>query len=272
MLVFLIILLLFCLLIFCISNKIRIKWRTFLKRGFKPARGIFGVYCYTGKQGKGKTFSLVEYMHDNADKSIFFCNINSITCCDYFFYTGFVELLKLKQIIDYKYNSLVELKDYILSLGFDIDRTHHIIDLLEDLHNNEKQLVFIYDEIFTELMKGSKLDKPVMDFLCQMRKRKIIFLTTAQEWAEIPLTFRRFCRYQIDCCMIPILITGILIKRFNDAENMKWSDEEQEHIAPLLETTITHTRQEVANSYDTYLRVSSAIPQEIAVRQTHTNN
>ena len=110
------------------------------------------------------------------------------------------------------------------------------------------------------LQKGDKLSKEVLDFLCQMRKRKIIFLTTAQEWAEIPLSFRRFCRYQIDCCMIPILTSGILIKIFYDAENMKWSNDEQEHVAPLLETTITHTRKYIADSYDTFLRISSVNP------------
>ena len=52
------------LIIWCVSNKIKIKWKTFLKRGFKPVRGNFGIYCYCGKQGKGKTYSLVEYLID----------------------------------------------------------------------------------------------------------------------------------------------------------------------------------------------------------------
>lgn len=260
------------LIMYCIANKIRIKWRTFLKKGFKPSRGIFGVYCYTGKQGKGKTFSLVEYLNDKKDTCVYFCNVNGITCADYFFYTGFEELLKLKQIIDFpgKYNE-EDLYNYCISLGFDFTRSRKITDLIIDSIENNKQLVFVYDEIFTELMRGSKLSQSVMDFLCQMRKRKIIFLTTAQEWSEIPITFRKFCRYQIDCCMIPILVTGILIKRFNDAENMKWVEEEQEFMAPLLETTITHTRKEIADSYDTFLRVSSANPQAFAERKSANN-
>ena len=32
----------------------KIKFRTFLKKGFSPKRGRFGVYCYCGKQGSGK--------------------------------------------------------------------------------------------------------------------------------------------------------------------------------------------------------------------------
>ena len=44
------------------NNKIKIKWRTFFKKGFAPNRGKFGVYCYCGKQGQGKTYSAIEYI------------------------------------------------------------------------------------------------------------------------------------------------------------------------------------------------------------------
>ena len=150
---------------------------------------------------------------------------------NYTFFTGFAGLIKLKHMLDNN-----EIK-------------------------TDKQIVFVYDEIFTELQKNSKLNKEVIDFLCQMRKRQIIFLTTAQEWAEIPLTFRRFCRYEIKCNMINFFGLGYLIKEFHDAENMKWSDEDQEHIAPLVETTLTKCRKYIANSYNTYLRISSVTPQ-----------
>ena len=150
--------------------------------------------------------------------------------------------------------------NYTYFTGFE-----QLIELKHKLDNNEivtdKQIVFVYDEIFTELQKQSKLNKEVIDFLCQMRKRKIIFLTTAQEWAEIPLTFRRFCRYEIKCNMINIFGLGLLFKEFNDAENMKWSDEMQEHVAPLIETTLTKCRKHIADSYNTYLRISSVSPQ-----------
>lgn len=224
---FIIVIAIILLVIYCVRNKIKLKWKTFFKKGFKPVRGNFGIYCYCGKQGKGKTYSLVEYLQDNKEKNLVFCNIKNIQGINYTFYTGFNQLMQIKKLID--------------SPEFYTD----------------KQIVIIYDEIFTELQKYSKLNKEVLDFLCQMRKRKIIFLTTAQEWAEIPLTFRRFCRYQIDCCMIPFIGTGILIKTFYDAENMKWSNDEQEHIAPLVETTVTHTRKKIADSYDTFLRISS---------------
>lgn len=217
------------LLVLCIKLKVKIKFKTFLKRGFSPKRGDFGLYVYDGKQGKGKTYSLVEYLIDNRNSIEIFCNIKGITNVDYKYYTGFTQLIDIKNKLD---------NDTLI-------------------YDKEKQLVIVYDEIFTELQKNSKLNKDVIDFLCQMRKRKIIFLTTAQEWAEIPLTFRRFCRYEIQCNMLNIFGLGILIKRFGDAENMKWDELEQEHVCPIVSTTITKCRKFVANSYDTFLRISS---------------
>lgn len=258
MLYFIVILII--LVVLCWSYKVKIKWKSFFRKGFLPVRGDFGVYCYCGKQGTGKTYSVVEYLLDNRKNIVVFCNVANIQNIEYFHFTGFKELIKLKEIIDYNYNSIEDLKNYILSKGFDDIRTTQIIRLIKDYKENHKQLIFVYDEIFSELQKGSKLSMPVIDFLCQMRKRKIIFLTTAQEWAEIPLTFRRFCRYEIDCKMYNFIIFGILLKHFRDAENMKWSDEEQEHVAPLVSNTITKTRKWIANSYNTFLRISSVSP------------
>jgi hypothetical protein len=217
------------LIIYLIKNKIKIKLRTFKGKGFRPERGNFGLYVYAGKQGTGKTYSVVEYLLDNKRDIQVYCNIAGIDGINYYHFTGFKQLLELKEALD----------------------TNKLI------YDKSKQLVFVYDEIFTELLKGDRLNKPVIDFLCQMRKRKIIFLTTCQEWAELPLSFRRFCRYEIDCNMRPFLWTGVLIKTFKDAENMKWDNEYQEHVAPLVETTITKCRKSIADSYNTFLRISS---------------
>ena len=219
------------LLFMSLKAKVRVKFRTFKGKSFRPVRGNFGLYVYCGKQGKGKTYSLVEYLLDNKNDIQVFCNIGGITGLDYTHFVGFKELIDIKHSLDENKLNIDE----------------------------NKQLVIVYDEIFTELQKKSNLNKEILDFLCQMRKRKIIFLTTCQEWAELPLSYRRFCRYEIDCNMIPFLWFGVLIKQFKDAENMKWSNDDQEFIAPLQETTITKCRKSIANSYDTFLRISSVV-------------
>lgn len=193
---------------------IKIKWKTFFKKGFRPNRGIFGVYCYCGKQGSGKTYSVINFLLENKDKKIY-ANVSSIKGLDYTYIETFDDLLSL--------------------------RTEH-------------DCIIFYDEIFTALTKSDKIDTDILDFLSQMRKRKIIFMTTAQEWLEIPMTLRRYCRYQVDCEM-KTFIFGLLIKRMYDAEHMKWSEEDNEYMAPIIQTVIQKCNVSIANSYDTFEQI-----------------
>ena len=217
------------------NNNLSIKWKTFKEKGAKAQTGDFGVYCYNGSQGKGKTYSLTEYCYDNNDLIIYSNypfneeQIKLLHNNEYHFYNGFKGLLEIK-------NNLDDGK----------------IIIPED-----KQLVIIYDELFSELMRGDKLSKGILDFLSQMRKRKIIFLTSAQYWSEIPITFRRFVRYQIDCNFLtfPVIPFSLLIKTFHDGEEIKWDETEQDFVSPIIVKTITKVRQAVFNSYDTFFRV-----------------
>lgn len=203
------------LLIFLHSHKIKFKWKTFLKKGFKVEKGPWGVYCYEGKQGSFKTYSVVEYLLQNQDKRIY-SNLKSLKGVKYTPIGGFDDLLKLR---------------------------------------NESDCIIVFDEIFTAMTRTSSINTDVLDFLSQMRKRRIIFITTAQEWLEINITLRRYCRYQIDCSSFNLPFITIIIKKFKDAENMKWSNEDNEYVAPLLETSISKTNLYVANSYDTFEQI-----------------
>lgn len=195
----------------------RIKIKTFFRKGFAPKRGKFGVYCYCGKQGSGKTYSAVEFLLQNKDMSIY-SNVSTIKGVEYEYFTGFDNLLKLR---------------------------------------DKSDCIIFYDEIFTALTKSTRLTTEVLDFLSQMRKRRIIFITTAQEWLEINITLRRYCRFQIECKMINFLGLGLLFKHMYDAEQLKWSSEENEYIAPLIETTISKCNVAVANAYDTFEQIKT---------------
>lgn len=212
------IVLLIAILLVIYNNKVKIKWKTFFKKGFAPNRGKFGVYCYCGKQGQGKTYSAVEFLLQNKDKRIY-SNLKTIQGVKYTPIGDFDDLLKLR---------------------------------------SESDCIIFYDEIFTALTRTSKMNTDVLDFLSQMRKRRIIFITTAQEWLEINITLRRYCRYQIQCRMLNILGLGILIKTFSDAENMKWSNDDNDYVAPLIETSISKCNLYVANAYDTFEQIGSS--------------
>ena len=212
-----IVLIIIVLLLIHRFKNVKIKWKTFFKKGFAPKRKRFGVYCYCGKQGKGKTYSVVEFLKNQPKDIKIYANIKTLKDVNYTYFEGFEELLKIK----------------------------------------DTNCIIVYDEIFTALTKGSKMTPQVLSFLSQMRKKEIIFLTTAQEWLEINITLRRYCRYQIECNMHNILGFGILTKSMYDAEQMKWSQEDNEYIAPLIETTISKCNVSVANSYDTFEEIQS---------------
>ena len=207
-------------------RKVKIKWLTFFQRGFKKETKPYGVYCYCGKQGKGKTYSVIEFLLHNKDKKIY-ANINSLQNVNYTYFSGFEELLKLR---------------------------------------DEHDCIIVYDEIFTALTKQSKMNTDVLDFLSQMRKRRIVFITTAQEWLEINMTLRRYCRYQIECNMISLFGYPILIKKMYDAEQMKWSQLDNEYIAPLIDTTISHGLKKVIKSYDTFEQINGNVNRSVENR------
>lgn len=215
--IFLVLIIVIIIFILIKFRHTHIKWHTFFKKGFAPKRGKFGVYCYCGKQGSGKTYSAVEFLLQNSHLPIY-SNVSTIKGIDYEYFTGFDNLLKLREKSD---------------------------------------CIIFYDEIFTALTKSSKINTDVLDFLSQMRKRRIIFITTAQEWLEINITLRRYCRFQVDCKMINFLGVGLLFKHLYDAEQLKWSNEDNEYVAPLIETTISKCNLSVANSYDTFEQIKS---------------
>ena len=241
---------------YCITNKIRIKFKTFFKRGFKVKKGIYGIYCYCGFQGNGKTYSCVEYILDNYSNIIVFSNVK-INNIDMIYYNGFDEMLLLRDKIDYARSRK---NDYIIWENKKVP-----LDF-------EKQIVFVYDEIFSELQRGSKINTNVLDFITQMRKRGFILLTTAQIWNDIPITWRRLTRFQIDCKLLSFLGINLLIKVFHDAEQMKWSNDDQDFIAPIISTTISHTRKYIANSYDTYQLIHNKLSTSLASEELKTSS
>ena len=208
----------YILILFIIKSKIKIKWKSFFKKGIKFKGGKYGVYCYCGKQGSTKTMSVVKFLSDNSDKKIY-CNMKSLD----------------GDKIPYQY---IEGLDGLLSL------------------RKEHDIIIFFDEIFTEITKHQRISSDVMDFLSQMRKRRIILLTTCQEWRLLPLDFRLYVRFQVNCSAVNIpIFNAISIRKIIDGDNIHWSDEEQDFVGELVETTVWHCEKSIANSYDTYEQI-----------------
>lgn len=102
--------------------------------------------------------------------------------------------------------------------------------------------------------KSGSLCSEILSFISQLRKRQIIFVSTAQEWSEINITFRRYCRFQVSCNMIalPFFKTAIVINRINDGYQIRWDNDQQEFIAPPIRTNISKGQKRIIEQYDTF--------------------
>jgi len=209
------------IIIILIKYRIKVDFPTFVHKGFRANRGTFGVFCFCGKQGSGKTFSTVSFLLKNQNKPIY-SNIH-LKEINHIYFSSFQEMLKIKQ----------------------------------------KDCIIVFDEIFSALAKNSDIDTKVKTFLSQQRKNRVVFITTAQEWLDIPITLRRYVRYQIDCSINNLLPFSLLIERYRDGDKMKWSNEDNEYIAPILATKISKMMKKITKLYDTFetIEVSATTPQ-----------
>lgn len=134
------------------------------------------------------------------------------------------------------------------------DDINKIIDYCTKFKDNDENIIIFFDEIFTILEKRTPMNKKILSFISQLRKRKIIFVTTAQEWAEINITFRRYCRYQIECNMfsLPIFHNAFIYNIINDGDKIKWDNDQQEFVAPRIAANFAKCNKSVIESYDTY--------------------
>lgn len=216
------ILFLLIIIYYIYTNKIKVIWKTLFKKGFPKTDSFFGLYCYTGKQGTGKTYSCIRSIID----------------------------LKLKE--GYRIITNVESFDVFPDTIFLTD-INKIIDYVVANEYKEKYLIF-FDEIFTILEKKTAINKKILSFISQLRKRKILFYTTAQEWSEINITFRRYVRFQVSCNMFPFPITktAFLVNKINDGYLIKWDNDSQDWIAPTVSTNFMKGNLSIIESYDTF--------------------
>lgn len=201
-------------------NRIKIEWSSLIKPTIPLDTGVFGVYCFDGKQGTGKTYSITKYIKKHGEGKQVYSNMT--------FYG-----------IDYiPINSL----DELFSLS-------------------EKQNVLIvYDEILN-ILNDKRIPQTIRDdlmkFLTQQRKVKNIFLTSTQSWLRVPIEFRDFVRIQIKVKTRPLgRWGGILREEYRDADDMKWSQLDNEYVAPRIQVKYSKYEKKFMQSYDTYERIA----------------
>lgn len=137
----------------------------------------------------------------------------------------------------------------------------YVINYCDNLPIDEKtnlpirpNIIIFFDEIFTVISKNAKLSEKVLSFISQLRKRGVIIITTAQEWLELNMTFRRYCRYAIKCRMfsLPFINTAFQLNSIEDAEQITWDDKLNDYVSPIIQTNFSKCNKMVVDSYDTY--------------------
>lgn len=187
------------------------------------------MFCYTGKQGKGKTYSAIKFL--------------------------------ITQKLQHNYKILTNVKSFdIFSDTIYFQDINEIIDYCTQFKENDENVIIFFDEIFTILEKNTRINKKILSFLSQLRKRKIIFVTTAQEWSEINITFRRYVRFQISCNMfsMPIFKTAFVYNIINDGDQIRWDNDTQDFIAPRISANFSKGNESIIRSYDTYETIQTS--------------
>ena len=218
----------FAIIIFIIFSQFKnlhIDLKSFFKKGFKITKDRFGLFCFTGKQGSGKTYSSIRFLLENSKNGLIVTNVKS--------FAKTVECIYIDNILE-------------------------IIEFSKN-YKGDKQLYIFFDEIFTILEKKTAINKDILSFISQLRKRHIILITTAQEWSEINITFRRYVRFQISCSMyrFPFLHTAIIINAIHDGDTLKWNGDTMEYEADLIQKNIHKSNLWVAETYDTYETINT---------------
>lgn len=137
-----------------------------------------------------------------------------------------------------------------------IENFYDIIKYIKNSKNAREYIIF-YDELFTLLEKG-KLNRDILSFISQLRKRGIYLVTTVQEWLDINVTFRRYCRFYVECSMYDKFGCTWSVNVLRSGYDMKWDKDLNEFDAPIIKTTVKKCSRAIANSYDTLEIINNA--------------
>lgn len=192
------------------------------------------MFVIVQNNGKGKTYCAVEFCEEQSKKH----NYEIITNVKSYAKT----LEKNKRNYKY-YETLGEMIDYVKSID-----------------TEKNKIIIFFDEIFSTLAKSGSLKKDFLSFLSQLRKRKILLITTAQEWSEINITFRRYVRFQVVPNMFPLPLfkTALIIKYINDGDLIHWDNDCQDFIAPTIETSFSKANLDIISLYDTFETIKTS--------------
>jgi len=183
----------------------------------QPKR-VFGISCYVGLPGEGKTLSLVEKLNQLKVK---FPKAKIYTNFGYVGETGKIE----------RWQDLVDLQNGENGVIFGLDEVHDIFDRKEWL----------------------SMPQSVLSLFSQNRKHAKQFICTAQSFADIVIDIRRRCHFIIECRN---LANRWIFQRAFRPEDFKEKDGEYTPRRRAWRYSFIATNA-IYNAYDTYAIIES---------------
>lgn len=193
--------------------KLKIDFKSFIKKGVPIVEDKWGCYFVTGFQGTGKSYFALYYLD----------RINTT---------------------DYK------IKTNIKSLNIPTRKIEYFTKIDEIINDTEEKVIYIIDEISKKYSKNSPPDKSFYGWLQQSRKRGRIVLLITQEWKEVPMWLRRPARFMFTTKKLPFV--PIFYTTCGDALNQTLNETTLEWECPLLFIYIYKRNKYITELYDTF--------------------
>lgn len=172
-------------------------------------------------------------------------------------YSAIKFLIEQKKEHNYVIITNVQSFNYFIDTIY-FENINDMIDFVVSHEKDQQRYIIFFDEIFTILEKRTAMNKKILSFLSQLRKRKILFVTTAQEWSEINITFRRYVRYQIACNMFQFFKWAFIYNAINDGDQIRWNNDTQEFEAPRVAANFAKCNKYIIDSYNTFETIKTS--------------
>ena len=188
--------------------KIKIFYKSFFKRGIKKVKDDFAIFLVTGYQGSGKTYFAIQELHNKYHERVIVTNIHSL-------------LIPNRKIIYFK--------------------------KLNELYSmDDKNAVFVIDEVSKAFTKESKQDRAFYSWLQQYRKHSRYVYLITQEYIQVPTWLRGVANqvFTTRKLFLNLFLTSLGRPVLND-DTKEWETENFMYY-------IYKRTQTVANSYDTF--------------------
>lgn len=186
---------------------LKIDFTSLFQRGIKPLKENFGIFLICGYQGSGKGYYSVYNLIRNHKNA--------------------------------------KVKTNVKSLNTNQNEIEYFTNIEEIYHDNDKNIVYIIDELSKKYPKNSTLDRQFYSWLQQCRKNSRYVYLITQEYINVPQWLRGVANLVYVTHKIPLfnLFITDLGKPVLD-DNMEWTI--------LIQSSILYKRtKNVALCYDT---------------------